>query len=199
MSASLWIASHWMPSFIMVREIERIRASTNEALNALLSVHAPDVRELDGDVKGHGPAELRSAMAMGHDRKVRALVRAVGRDRAIKLGREALFQTGLELGREAKVRLKVKESKGDLVRAAGVLYRLMDIDFIIVNGPEGERLEVSRCALSVHYSHETCLILSSVDEGAISGLNPRAKMVFGDHITGGSPKCLARIEMEEEG
>jgi hypothetical protein len=92
----------------------------------------------------------------------------------------------------------LKDTKGDLMKAARVLYGILGIEFSIVEYPDGERMKVSRCALSGHYSHETCIIMSAIDEGTVSGLNQRARMQFEGHITGGSPHCIARIEFGEE-
>ncbi len=197
MSARLRLASLWMPRFLMVREIERIRSSTDAALDALLAEHAPEALNEKREEPGRRLEEHRAAMARGHERKVRALIAAVGREKAIGLGREALFRTGLALGREAKGRLGVKDTKDDLLRAAGVLYRILGIEFNIVTGPGGDRMEVARCALSQHYSGEACMVLSAVDEGTVSGLGPRAGMRFEERITDGSPRCVARIEFRE--
>ena len=57
---------------------------------------------------------------------------------------------------------------------------------------------MTRCALAPHYSPETCAILSAVDEGAVSGINQGARMIFREHITDGYPRCLATIEFREE-
>jgi hypothetical protein len=197
MSARLRLASLWMPRFLIVREINRIRSSTDAALDALLAEHSPDAPREERE-EGRRLEERRAAMARGHERRVRALIEGVGRERAIELGREALFRTGLALGREAKVRLSVKDTKEDLLRAAEVIYRILGIEFIVVAGPEGERMEVTRCALSRHYSKEACLILSAVDEGAVSGLGPWAGLRFEKRITDGSPRCVAKIIFQEE-
>lgn len=196
MSVRLRLASIWMPRYIMVREIERIRASTDAALDALLAEHALAAVKEDA-VSSRRLEERRAAMARGHDRKVRALIEGVGREKAILLGREALFRTGLALGREARHRLGVKDTEDDLLRAAGVLYRILGIEFTVVAGPGGDRMEVTCCALSAHYSLEACEILSAVDEGTVTGLSPRASMRFERRITDGSPRCVARIDLRE--
>ena len=139
----------------------------------------------------------REAMAEGHMRRVHGLIEAVGEKEAVRLGREALFRTGLQLGKEAKVQLGVGDDRKDLIRAAMVLYRILGIEFTVVPSPQGERLEVSRCALSSFYSRETCLILSAVDEGVVSGLSTNAGMLFEQRITDGSPVCLAILSFRE--
>jgi hypothetical protein len=198
MSLRLRLASLWMPRFIMAREVERIRSSTNASLDALLAEHVPDVSMGEREGVISGLAERRSVMARGHERRIMALVKGVGRERAISLGREALLRTGMEFGKDAKERLGVNETKDDLIRAARVLYRILGIEFMIVAGPEGERIEVTRCAISLHYSPETCAVLSAVDEGAISGMSPKASMRFQKYITDGSTRCVAMIDFGEE-
>jgi hypothetical protein len=182
----------------MAREVERIRSRTDAALDALLAERVPGVQKDEPVEPVRGLEGRRAAMARGHEWRVQALIGAMGREEAIRLGREALFRTGLALGEEARGRLGVKDTRADLLRAAGVLYRVLGIEFVVVPGPQGDRMEVVRCALSRHYSHEACLILSAVDEGAVSGLSPRAAMRFEERITNGSPRCLAKIDFREE-
>jgi hypothetical protein len=183
---------------MMAREIERIWSTTDAALDALLAEHAPEYQMEGRQEPGRRLEERRAAMALSHERKVRALIEAVGRERAISLGREALFPVGLALGKDARDRLGIKDTKEDLLRAAGVLYRILGIEFIVESGPGGDRMEVIRCALSQHYSREACMVLSALDEGAVSGLSPRGSMLFDERITDGSPRCVARIEFREE-
>lgn len=198
MSIRLRMASLWMPRSLMEREIERIRSSTDAALDALLAIHHPDAVIEKEEMAGRGLEDKRSAMARSHERKVRALIDSVGRERAIGLGREALFLTGQVLGREAKVRLGVKDTREDLLRAARVLYRILGIDFYLVAGPEGERMEVTRCSLSPHYTKDTCTVLSAVDEGTFSGLCPGASLQFKEYISNGSARCVAMIDFKED-
>ena len=191
MSIRLRAASAWMPRFLMAREVDRIRARTNEALDALLSRNRLEVPKDEGG--GANLEERRKAMALDHRRRVEALVDGLGHERAVELGRETLYRTGQELGRDARARLGVKDSKDDLLLAALVLYRILGIEFTV----SGEVLEVRRCALSEHYSPDTCLVLSAVDEGVVSGLSPRARMRFEKRLVDEYPMCVARISLEE--
>jgi hypothetical protein len=186
-----------MPRFMMVRELDTIKARTNASLDALLAEYAPSTLKVEEVSSTTGLEGRRAAMARGHDRKVKALIAVLGQEEAVKVGRKALFQTGLQLGREARDRLGVRAGRADLLRAAGVMYRILGIEFSVVATAGGERMEVNRCALSKHYSHETCLLLSAVDEGVVSGLNPRAGMRFEERITGGCPRCVALISFQE--
>jgi hypothetical protein len=198
MSVRLRLASIWMPRSAMIREIDRIRSRTDAALDALLAEHEHGTKKEEIEEKGRRPEDLRMAMAQGHERKVRALIEKVGRDRAISLGREALYRTGVELGKEAKDRLGVKDTEEDLLRAARIIYRILGIDFRLEDGPSGEIMVVTSCALSHHYSHESCIIMSAVDEGTVHGLCPMAGMQFLERMTDGSSKCVARLDFLEQ-
>ncbi|OPY33815.1 MAG: hypothetical protein A4E31_00061 [Methanomassiliicoccales archaeon PtaU1.Bin030] len=197
MSLRLQLASCWMPRFMKVREIERIRSSTFAALDKLLEEHVPGGLMNEGDPRSRRLEDRRAAMAQGHRRRVEALIRGVGRENAIPLGRTALFSVGEAMGRNARRRLGVGETRRELLQAVGVMYNILGIEFTVSTGPGGDRLVVSRCALSPHYSKDVCTVLSAVDEGAVSGLNPGAKMLFREHLTDGAPQCVASISIEE--
>jgi len=199
MSLRLNLVSIWMPRSMMAREIERIRASTDAALDALLAQYVPGAVVENPRIAVRNLEDRRAAMAQGHERKVRTLVESLGRERAIGLGREALFHTGLALGKDAKVRLKVNDTRGDMLKAARVLYHILGIEVVIVSGPEGERMEVIRCSLSPHYSRDACSILSAVDEGTFKGLCPGAGLQFMRSITDGSPRCVAILDFGGNG
>jgi hypothetical protein len=197
MSMRLRLASLWLPRRIVIWELDKIEAATNAALDELIALNGSAAREVPEASIGWGLEERRAALAQGHERRVRALVDRIGREEAIRAARKALFRTGLEMGREARSRLGVGDSLQDLIRAAGVLYRILGIEFTVIDAPEGRRLEVHRCPLASWYSHEACLMLSAVDEGVVSGLSPEAAMRFTEYISGGAPHCVALISYKE--
>lgn len=199
MSVRLRLASLWMPRFVKAREMEKIRSLTYAALDELLAEHAPGEFEADEDVHVRRLEDRRAVMAQGHRKRVEALIKGVGRERAILLGRNSLHSIGEALGRDARRRLGVGDTRSELLQAASVMYDILGIEFTVSTGPDGDRLVVSRCALSSHYSRDVCAILSAVDEGAVSGLNPGAKMLFREHLTDGSPRCVASISIKEAG
>ncbi len=199
MSVRLRLASLWMPRFVKVREIDRIRSLTYAALDELLAEHVPGAVEVEGENQAHRLEDRRAAMALGHRKRVEALIRGVGREKAILLGRNSLYPIGKALGRDARRRLGVGDTRKELLQAASVMYDILGIEFTVSTGPEGDQLVVSSCALSSYYSSDVCAILSAVDEGAVSGLNPGAKMLFREHLTDGSPRCVASISIKESG
>jgi hypothetical protein len=169
-------------------------------LDGLLELCAP---KLIGEktwtaVKPEGNLDdRRAAMASAHNGRVGALVEALGMEKAVELGRQALFPVGVVLGREAKARLGVGESRADLERAARVLYRALGIHFTLEDAADGTMLmRVDRCALASQYTTEACAILSAADEGVVAGLNPRLTMRFEQRMTDGPAECLARIGEE---
>jgi hypothetical protein len=199
MSVRLRLASLWMPRFVKAREIDRIRSLTYAALDELLAEHAPGTLEVGEEDNPRRLEERRGVMALGHRKRVEALIKGVGREKAILLGRDSLYPIGKALGRDARRRLGVGDTKKELLRAASVIYDILGIEFTVSTGPDGDRLVVSRCALSSYYSRDVCMVLSAVDEGAVSGLNPGAEMRFREHLTDGAPICVASISIKEEG
>jgi len=197
MSLKLRLAALWMPEGTMRKMLEKVDEATTAALDDL-------VRRCGGrspiPASGDGRAvrtmeESMAAMASGHNTRVKALVDAVGKARAVELGRQALYPVGVMLGREAKKELSVGDGPQELELAARVLYRALGIHFGLEMRNGGTMLmRVDRCALSHHYSREACLVLSAVDEGVVAGLSPGYSMLFEQRMTGGSDVCVACIK-----
>lgn len=191
-----------LPAWAMRAELARVARETTGALDALLEEHAPQelarIRLAEGPVGG-GMRALRAAMAVAHRVRVAALVDALGHDEAICRGRRVLRPVGRSLGAEMRARLGVGDTAGDLALAARVLYRLMGIHFCFRADTDGGRLEVYRCALAEHYAETTCRVLNAVDEGVVQGLCPRARMRFLARLTGGCPRCIARVDLDASG
>ena len=134
-------------------------------------------------------------MARAHDVRVAALCDVLGEE-GICLARRGLFQVGVELGEEARRRLKVGETGRDLVAAARLLYRILGIHFRAeVDREGGSRVRIDRCALSRAYSPEACLVLSATDEGVVAGLHPGARLRFLERMTEGRKACLASLSL----
>jgi predicted ArsR family transcriptional regulator len=197
MSLRLLLAGVWMPEGTMRRELLHVEEVTNDALDSVLRESIPSYSPPSGDNEGNGLDGIRTRMARGHRQRVDALLDRIGREKGIPLAREALFKAGLELGKDARERLKIADSEGDLERAAKVLYRVLGIEISMSFAAGEARMRVSRCSLSSHYSEVTCAVLSAADEGMVSGLSPRAEMRFQESITSGKGECLAIIKFQE--
>ena len=196
MSLKLRLAAVWTPEGTLRDMLRRVDAATTAALDEILKKHGagPAVTGTKELPAGTSIGDARAAMASGHNARVKALVDTVGRDRALEIGREALYQVGVMLGRQAKRELSVGESPRELELAARVLYRALGIHFRLETTGDGTMMmKVDRCALSHHYSEQACLVLSAADEGVVAGLNPKLSMRFEQRMTGGSGACLACI------
>ena len=198
MGLRLRLAAAWTPEATLLRELDRAEELTVRALDGLLAQHAPGalegVKGEDAPPSGPGLVPRRAAMAQAHTARVEALIGAVGREKAVELGRTAMREVGVRLGEDARARLGVGGSVDDLVLAARVMYRVLGIVFRVDRpSPDRAVLRVSRCALSDWYTEEACLVLSAADEGVVRGLNPAIGMTFSRRISCGAAECEAEI------
>lgn len=198
MNFKLLLASFWMPDFLLIPELDKVAEVTVGCLDQLLEKHAPDKFKsiskdelvLEGNIN-----KRRKQMAVAHNIRVKLLIDALGWEDAMMIGRKALFKVGLYLGREARERLDVGGDFKDLIRAAGILYRVLGIEFQIKRSRKDIFMIVERCSLSYYYSPETCKILSAADEGVVQGLNENIHMKFTQRMTEGYGKCEACINL----
>jgi len=204
LSLRLLILSWWTPKSIISRELDRVDALTTDALETLLNKYSPDNNKKEKSKKeassGGSIKQKRDLMGHKHTDLVNSLVEALGKEEAIRLGREAMFKVGQELGTETSQKLDVGNSLQNLIRAAKILYRILGIEFEVEQqNPNNAILIVNRCALAENYSELTCQVLSATDEGTIRGLNQNTSMTFTERITGGQPKCKATITLRMNG
>ena len=198
MSLRLALAAFWTPKRVLEEMLGRVEESTVAALDGLLEKHSPDalaaIRAAER-APGAGLPARRAAMAAAHNARVNALIEALGRERAVSEGREALFAAGVALGREARERLGLGQGFRDFARAARILYRALGIDFTLEKLEGGViAMRVHRCALAEHYTAGACAVLSAADEGVVRGLDPTLAMRFERRMTDGGAECVARIE-----
>ena len=202
MSLKLLLASVWLPNYVLKGELEKVATTTTDALRSLLEEVAPnELQRVSMEIKTPTGSieERRAVMATNHRLLVKALSDGIGHDRAVEVGREALFKVGVRLGEESRRRLGVGDSVEDLLMAARVMYNVLGIRFTFSGEGGGHRVEMQRCALSEHYSELTCTVLSAIDEGVVRGLNPRASMSFERKITSGFPTCTAYVTITSGG
>jgi hypothetical protein len=183
------------PKFVIRRELQNIASQTESALKELLPKDASI--EVDANLKQlaeTGIEEQRSAMAENQVKLVAALQAAFGREEAVKLGREASFLVGKNLGKQTRRRLGVGDSSKDLIKAAKILYRVLGIEFHLEwLDNSNVHAVIDRCALAEHYSELACEVLSATDEGVVKGLQSDASMKFEKYMTSGCKTCMADI------
>ncbi len=203
MGLRLRLFSWWTPKSIIYRELVRVDTLTTDALEDLLNKYSSNKKEGKPNkeiILKESVEKRRDLMASKHVLLVTSLVAILGKEEAIRLGRETMFKVGENLGRETGQKLGVGRSIKDLIRAAKVLYRILGIEFEVeIKGPASAVLIINRCVLSTKYSELTCQILSATDEGVIRGLNTNIKMRFTERMTSGLTKCKATIELGNTG
>jgi hypothetical protein len=197
----LLILSLWTPKYIIRRELGNISDRTTTALKALIS--QTTLKEVDvTSQKQTRPAtiqEQRAGMAQTQAELVETLEAKIGHEEAVRLGREALFSVGQNLGKQARKRLGVRDNPKDLTRAARILYRVLGIEFHLEWHSKSKATAIiDRCALAEQYSKLTCEVLSATDEGVINGLQPNVTMKFKQYMTSGCKNCRADINLDEK-
>lgn len=199
MGLRLQLLYWWTPNYVIKKELANLSEQTTIALQNLLTTYAPHQKEPNNQSPLPNNAQaLRAAMAQTQMEMVEALTAAVGHDKAVALGREALFAVGVELGKQTRRKLGVGENPSDLVKASKILYRILGIDFHIEWQDQTNAVAViERCALSEQYSKLTCEVLSATDEGVIAGLQPNVTMKFTQYITGGCQNCKTSLNFKQ--
>ena len=199
MSLRLATAKLWMRTSVLKRELGRVAEMTIATLDEMVREHASGalegIRAEDSPIEGDLD-QRRRAMAGAHQRRVSALVEAMGEEAAIEEGRRRISPVGVALGIEARERLGVGDDIEDLVEAAKVVYTVLGIEVDKEEGEDGTLvLRVDRCALAEVYDPTTCRLMSAADEGLVRGLNPNVQMTFNERITEGQPQCRADLVM----
>lgn len=192
MSIRLKIASFWLPDFILKRELDNVAMKTIGGLDDLLKQYVPGT-VINEEILGGNLEERRSIMANAHNKRVKILIQELGHEKAVKIGRNVMFEVGYKLGQEARRKLGARNSFEDLELAARILYKVLGIEFKIENKDGNIIMVINRCALSKYYSPESCMILSAADEGVVRGLNENMGMQFKERITEGAHECIACI------
>lgn len=196
MSIRLKITSFWLPDFILKKELDKVALLTIAGLDNLLKQYAPlkkqEIANKDNKLGG-SLEERRTSMAIAHNKRVKALIGVLGCDSAVKVARKSMFEVGYQLGQEARRKLGVGNDFEDIELAAGILYKILGIEFKIENKDGNIFMKVTRCSLSEYYSPEACMVLSAADEGVVCGLNEKMNMQFKERITEGASECIACI------
>jgi hypothetical protein len=198
MGVRLLFLSYWTPKFVIRRELAKVSSQTTMALKSLIEKYSPTPPiYVENDVP-KSVKQQRANMAQTHVVLVEKLEAIVGHEKAVTLGREALFAVGEELGRQTRLRLGVGNNPKDLAKAAKILYRVLGIEFRLewLDNSKAKAI-IDRCALAEKYSELTCEVLSATDEGVIKGLQPNVSMEFKEYMTSGCPKCTADIHFDK--
>jgi hypothetical protein len=186
---------HWItPTWFYNRILEELKIATIQGLTRLLKTNCSDdiYKPLRGNLD-----DRRYTMAEIHNQLVKEIINTFGYEEGIKLGKNSMFNVGIDLGKKFKKVLGVDDSLEELIMAAEILYNGLGIEFEISTFNGDHMMVVNRCALAQIYTPEACKIMSGADEGVVAGLNPQIRMEFKQRITEGSSSCRAEILMEK--
>jgi hypothetical protein len=120
--------------------------------------------------------------------------KALRKSQDAEAARARMFQTAYELGQQTATSLKVS-TREEFVVAAGLLYRILDIDF---RGDARGGIAIRKCYFSQHYSPEVCRLISALDEGILAGLAGGGRLVFSQRLTEGKDCCRADFIFSEQ-
>lgn len=108
--------------------------------------------------------------------------------------RERLRLEAREFGLALRGRLGVR-SRPEAMRAARVLYRMLDID---LSASLTGSITVRSCAFAATYGCDTCALMAAMDEGLFAGLVGEGRLEFATRLTEGAERCVAFFTFEDE-
>ena len=194
MNIKLYLMSIWIPKFVLINELKQTSDITNKYIDNLLERYSIPKPCVDDNLNGN-LEEQRLIMAKNHNTRLNSLIKGLGFDKAVKVGRKEMFKAGYKMGRDIKKRLKVKDIDDALI-AARIIYRVLGINFTVEENGKDIILRIKSCELAALYSAQTCEIMSATDEGVLKGLNDNMGMKFITRITEGAEECTACIKIK---
>lgn len=177
MGLLLTLSNIYLPSFVQKRKLEMLFQATAQAFQ----VAPPSTRGLSYDNCLDYYARFTREQAL----------KSISQSNQ-KTMQSRLFQNACQIGRQFRADFGISSAE-DVMRMAGLVYKLLKIDF---QGEQGGNITISRCFFSAYYSSEVCRLMSSLDEGLLAGLSGGAKLVFSQRITEGSESCRACLETD---
>lgn len=176
MSLRLRIAEIWLPGPLRRGYFRELVERTARAFDA----PSPDLSGLAAEEARGLFARFTREQAC----RLRPDEEALARTEARLREEAALF--GRRLGAALGVR-----SRGEVLRAARLLYRSIRIDF---QGDEHGRIHIPACSFADVYSPATCRTIAALDEGLLVGLAGGGTLSFSARLTEGAPACRAHFD-----
>jgi hypothetical protein len=123
-----------------------------------------------------------------------AAERALEQGKDLNALRARLRATSFALGDRVRRHLHLRSPRA-VMTAARLLYRFIGIDF---RGSSGGEVRVTSCFFSDYYTPSVCRLISSLDDGLLSGLAGGGSLTFQRRLTEGHPCCEARFAFEDK-
>jgi hypothetical protein len=115
--------------------------------------------------------------------------KSVHRGSDIQSIKDKLYENAYVMGEKLRKSLSVK-TPDKIMKACKILYSALGIKF---RGTARGEITMRKCFFSQFYSPDVCRIISSLDEGIISGMMGGGKLTFYQRITEGSESCKAHL------
>ncbi len=167
----LALLNTWMPAFVRSKKLRELSGITARAFGS----EAPDLDGLPIEMALKRYAEFTSNA-----------VAETSRDRAdLAVIEGGLFTGARDFGRRLRRELRIVDD-AQFALACKILYQAIGIDLKIES--KGE-LVIGRCFFADYYSSEVCRVMSSADDGLVTGLSGGTRLTFSQRITEGNDQC----------
>jgi hypothetical protein len=168
-------AKAYVPQFIRKRKLEMLFSATADAFQ----VTAPSVREL----------------SYTDSLKIYAQFTREQAEKAIHQGAELkvqprLFRNAYRIGQQFKRDFNINTAD-EALQMGTVIYKMLKIEF---QGEPRGYIVIKHCFFSAYYSDNICRLISSLDEGSLTGLSGGGQLSFTQRITEGHECCRAYLE-----
>jgi hypothetical protein len=175
MGLLLTVSNLYLPRFIRKRKLEMLFKATADAFQ----VASPSTNGLAYDSCLELYAQFTREQAI----------------KTIRQGNELevhsrLFQNACLIGRQFRADFNLHMAE-EVMRMSTLVYKLLKIEF---QGDPLGSIAIKRCFFSAYYSSEVCRLISSLDEGLLSGLSGGGRLHFSQRITEGKECCRAFLE-----
>jgi hypothetical protein len=119
--------------------------------------------------------------------------RSIQQSKELQSIKRDLYDNAYRLGKRIRKKLRISNTE-EVKTISRLLYHIIGIDFQWSS--EGEII-IKECYFSQFYSNRVCRIISSLDEGILSGLSGGGKLRFYQRITQGKECCKAHFTVKE--
>lgn len=118
--------------------------------------------------------------------------RAIERGADMAKIKENLHAGALEMGQQLGKKFKI-HTREQVLHLIELLYKFLGIEF---SGSLQGDVEIRSCFFSHYYTDRICEVISSLDDGLVTGLLGRGGLSFKQKITAGHSCCRALIDFK---
>jgi hypothetical protein len=174
MGFTLAVAQFYVPPSIRKRKLQELFQATAEAFQ----FPAPPLSDLT-------PSEILTRYAIFTTERAKESIQQ-SRDIEVK---KRLYQNSFRMGLRLREDFNVG-SLEEIMRMGRIVYKILGIDF---QGRQNGEILVRRCFFSSYYPGVVCRLISSLDEGLMTGLSNGGTLDFSARITEGNSCCRANL------